>query len=806
MLTTSQHEKDPWTIKYDRWIPEEQPLRETLCALGNGYFVTRGAAEEARAGGPNYPGTYLACGYNRLQSEISGQLVENEDLVNWPNWLFITFRIEKGDWFDLSKVDVLDYFSELDMKNGLLLRQIRFKDREDRITRLTSRRFIHMGQKHMAGLQWKIRPENWSGTVQVRSGLDGTVTNKGVERYSALKSRHLEVLDTGRDGDDGVYLYVQTSQSKIRMAQAARVQVFVKDSLLPVNRELIMDHGLVIQELTVPCDKNRNTRIEKIVSVYTSRDLAISEEKNQACEAVRRSGLFEELADMHKQAWSRLWHRCDIELAHKSMMNQSILRLHVFHLLQTTSFNSIDEDIGVPSRGWHGEAYRGHIFWDELFIFPFLNLRIPELTRSLLLYRYRRIEEARYAAKKSGHWGAMFPWQSGSDGREESQKLHLNPKSGQWEPDNTYMQRHVNVAIAYNILHYFEVTMDFEFMSYYGMEMLLNISQFLASLTVFNPERQRFEIHRVVGPDEFHTAYPDSDKPGLNNNAYTNVMTAYVLKSTLSLLKGLADDRKSELLEKVNVSEENLNRWEQISRKIFVPITDSGIICQFEGYDKLKELDWEGYRKKYGKIKRLDRILHAEGDSPNNYKASKQADVLMLFYLFSAENLQALFMYLNYHFDPGTMIPLNIEYYAKRCTFGSSLSHLVYSWVSARSEREASWKYFTEALDVDFKDIQDGTTKEGIHLGAMAGTVDIIQRCYTGLEVRNDILFINPALPEELERIHMRIRYRGHWVQMRFKPGSLWVEFEKGGPPEVKIGFRGKVHVMGQGEKREFKI
>ena len=91
-----------------------------------------------------------------------------------------------------------------------------------------------------------------------------------------------------------------------------------------------------------------------------------------------------------------------------------ILRLHLLHLLQTVSYNCEDLDIGVPARGLHGEAYRGHVFWDELFIFPVLNLRLPTITRALLRYRYRRLLEARRAAKLAGYRGAMFPWQSGS--------------------------------------------------------------------------------------------------------------------------------------------------------------------------------------------------------------------------------------------------------------------------------------------------------------------------------------------------------------------------------------------------------
>ena len=106
-MTMPLHDiQDEWTLTYDGWDPGQQPLREALCTLGNGFFATRGAAEESEAGGPHYPGTYLAGGYNRLESEVAGRIIENEDLVNWPNWLCLSFRIEGGPWFDLSAVEL----------------------------------------------------------------------------------------------------------------------------------------------------------------------------------------------------------------------------------------------------------------------------------------------------------------------------------------------------------------------------------------------------------------------------------------------------------------------------------------------------------------------------------------------------------------------------------------------------------------------------------------------------------------------------------------------------------------------------
>jgi alpha,alpha-trehalase len=135
-----------------------------------------------------------------------------------------------------------------------------------------------------------------------------------------------------------------------------------------------------------------------------------------------------------------------------------------------------------------------------------------------------------------------------------------------------------------------------------------------------------------------------------------------------------------------------------------------GIISQFEGYDRLLEFDWEGYRKKYGNIQRLDRILEAEGDTPNRYKASKQADVLMLFYLFSAEEIQELFTGMGYDFDPET-IPRNIDYYRQRSSHGSTLSNIVHSWVLARSDRPRSLELFHKALEREkVYDLKTGET------------------------------------------------------------------------------------------------
>lgn len=792
-------------VVYKEYDPKKERKKEALCTLGNGYFATRGAAEESRAGKYHYPGTYLAGGYNRLKSNIEGKVIENEDLVNWPNWLLLTFRPDEGQWLDLDKMKLLEYEKRLNLEEGILERDFLVEDAHKRQTRICSRRIVHLSHEHLGVIRWQLTPVNWSGKLQLRSALDGRIINNGVARYSDLNGSHLQPLESGQFGENGIYLKVQTKQSEIVMAQAAQTHIQADDQQVAVHRKISQQEDYIEDEIELEAEEKRTYTIEKIAAIYTNRDNAISEPLLEARKAIQRAPSYEALRSHQVKAWNAYWRRCDIDIQSADEQDQLLLRLHIFHLMQTTSMKTIDLDVGVPARGLHGEAYRGHIFWDELFIFPFLNFSAPEIARALLMYRYRRMDEARQAAREAGYRGAMFPWQSGSNGREESQEIHLNPKSGHWIPDNTYLQRHVNSAIAYNVWEYFQITGDLEFLSFYGTEMLLEIAAFWASKVTFNEKRQRYEIHQVVGPDEYHTQYPGSDEPGLRNNTYTNVMAVWVLNTAREALDTLDKRRREELLDYCGMGEDEVSRWNAICQRMYIPFMDGGILCQFEGWEDLEELDWQKYHEEYGEVLRLDRILEKENDSPNRYKASKQADVLMLFYLFSAEELQELFELMNYGFNP-EWIPENIHYYQNRTAHGSTLSKMVHSWVLARENREKSWHNFTKALVSDFNDIQGGTTEEGIHLGAMAGTIDLMQRCYTGLEYRKGTLWFNPTLPENLDCIKFRIRYNGRWVKVMLTNKELKLTCDGGRQVPLKLKVVDQEMSFEMGDIKVFKL
>lgn len=796
-----------WALLYDGFDPAREGMREALCALGNGYFTIRGAAVWASADGVHYPGVYLAGGYNRLRTDIGGRVVENEDLVNFPNWLALSVRTPSGTWLEEKAVRIISHHQELDLRRGMLLKTLCFEDDAGRRSTVTERRLVSMADSHIGAFELTLVADNWSGAVTVRSAIDGRVVNSGARLYRPFNNRHLEPLKEEVVGKDGVCLLVRTSQGMLHVAEAARTRLFLGDQPIDPARALIREPGYVGQEMTVELAKGDRLTIEKVAAIHTSRDHAISECTLAARTRMAGAQRFAALMEAHTSVWEHVWNRFDIQLKLKCadyLNGALLLRLNMLHLLQAVSVNSIGLDIGVPARGWTGEAYQGHIFWDELFILPTLNFRIPEITRSVLLYRFRRLSEARAAARAAGLRGAMFPWQSGSDGREETAKLNLNPRSQRWVPDNSFRQRHVGSAIAWNVWQYFQVTHNVEFMTVYGAELIIEIARFWASLAHFNAEKGRYEITGVMGPDEYHEGYPDAAPTGLKNDAYTNIMAVWVLRRAQDVLQLLSGIRRLELNDFLQLSDEEIVRWDDVSRRMFVPF-DDGIILQFEGYEKLQELDWDSYRTRYGNIQRLDLILEAEGDSTNRYKVSKQPDVLMLFYLFSAAELRELLSGLGYAFATET-IPRIVTYYDSRSSHGSTLSRVVHAWVLARSNRARSLGYFAEALQSDVADIQQGTTAEGVHLGAMAGTIDLVQRAVMGLETTGDVLRFSPQLPEEMERVEMRIRYRGQQLDLRLTTDALTVSGRDYHVAPIMIGVRDEVYQFECGTTREFRI
>ncbi|MEU5721884.1 glycosyl hydrolase family 65 protein [Micromonospora sp. NPDC047738] len=777
-----------WVLAYqDGAAPAEEGTRETMLTLGNGYLATRGAAPEASADGVHYPGTYLAGFHNRLYG--ADRPDSDEGIVNLPNWLPLTFRPAGGDWFAPGQGRREHVHQMLDLRRGVYLRELLVVDRDERRTRVRQRRLVSLASPHLAALETSIVAENWSGRLEIRSGLDGGVVNANAPAEAGSCGRHLTDVATGGDDAETVWLTAVTTTSRHQVAVAARTRV---SGAGVAHLRLAAAHGPndVSQVIGVDVTPGDRVVVEKTVTIFSNRDRVVSEPLTAARRELRHAGTFDMVLADHDTAWTQLWERFRLDVGEEHAW-QVPIRVQTFHLLQTLSPHVIDLDAGVPARGLHGEGYHGHIFWDELFVYPYLNLRMPELTRALLAYRYRRLPAARRQAAAAGMAGALFPWQSGDSGRDDSPSRSRSPVTGEWVADHSGRQQHVNLAVAYCVWRYWETTGDLPFLAHSGLEMLVETARFWAGLATYDPADDRYDIRGVMGPDEFHDGYPGRPGQGLDNSAYVNVMVAWVLGraeeacAILSRHPGVAPWRK------VAPADDERRRWAHIRGRLRLAFLDDGILAQFEGYGDLAELDWDRYRRRYGDLRQLGSLLQAEGDDANRYKISKQADVLMLLYLFSAEELTGLVRGLGYEFAP-TRIPAVVDYYLSRTTHGSTLSRVAHAWVLARTDRRRSYEMLTTALGTDLTDPQHSSTRNGIHLGAAAGTLDILQRCYTGLEVRGDVLRLNPLLPDGLDELDCVIRYRNQLIFLHVDHEGLRISAAPGAGQPVPVAVRGE--------------
>ena len=388
-------------------------------------------------------------------------------------------------------------------------------------------------------------------------------------------------------------------------------------------------------------------------------------------------------------------------------------------------------------------------------------------------------------------------------GRPESS--HLNPMSGRWLPDRTHRQRHVNIAIAYNVWQHYMVTGSLAFLRFTGAEMLIEIARFWSSIATYNRETDRYEINGVMGPDEYHDGHPNSDEEGLRNNTYTNVMAVWVLQRALEALQELPPYYRQELVEELQIRDEELERWRDISRKMTVVFHVDGVLSQFEGYEQLPEFDWERYRDKYGNIRRLDRVLEAEGDSANRYRVSKQADVLMLLYLLSLDELRGLLAGLGYEVSE-EQLARTVDYYLTRTSHGSTLSSVATAWILARYDPHKAWRFLEQALQSDVADIQGGTMAEGIHLGAMAGTVDLVMRCLTGMRASGQVLRFDPAMPPQIKQLRFSVHYRGHRVELVFSEHRVEVTSRPGPAAPITVLLRQQTVELHPGAHHTFSL
>jgi kojibiose phosphorylase len=734
---------DPgWLIVEDGFAAARANVYETLFTTGNGYLGTRGSLTEAYEGA--LPGTFLRGVFDHHDSAVP-------DLVKAPDWLALSVEVN-GIRLDVTSASVVRHRRTLDMREGTVFRDTVFEDRQGRRTRLETVHFASSADEHLCCLRARITPENHTAPVIVRSGIDGTVHNLDrrpvysepppddpqMKWHKWAKSKHLEEIDRDQF-PDGIYLETRTIDTGITIGYAALTRVSPAGGP-GVEPGVEQRYKYIEQVSRAQVAAGETLTVEKLVAVYTSRDVAAASVQVACLDELHRHAAagFAAYRERNQAAWQAKWAGSDVTIGGDPGATRA-LRFNIYHLL--IAANGSDPRVSIGANSLSGERYRGHAFWDtEVFMLPFFIYTQPETAQALLLYRYHTLDGARQNARDGGFRGARYAWESAGTGAETTPKWTVDGVHRIWMGEE---EIHVTAAVAYGIIDYVTATGDQAFMTDYGAEILFETSRFWADRLEKAPDGW-YVLSRVVGPDEFHEHVDDS--------AYTNYLVRWHLQQAAHVYADLAATHPRELArlsERIELSADEVEEWLERAEQIHLPArNDNGVIEQFDGYFALETLP----------------VVHDANDMPiyppgyHHYNLTginliKQADVVMLTYLLPDE-------------FPADVTRANYDFYEPLTLHKSSLSTAIHSIMGIEvGDPGRAVQYFRRAAFVDLLDNQ-GNTQEGIHIASAGGTWQTIVCGFGGFRVRNGQMTFKPWLPRDWTGLRFQLKWRGSTVSV----------------------------------------
>ena len=385
-------------------------------------------------------------------------------MVNLPNWLVTALRIDGDAWLDLARDEVLRATGRSwTCARASSPRQLRLRDAAGPHHAVAQRRLVSMADPHVAALETTVTAENWSGRLTVRSGLDGRCATRGVARYRgpgadapAPRERPVPRRRVGPAR------WWRPRSRGIRVGRAARTagrRARRRDRRCAAGRPRARLRRRTTSALELSPGA-AVTRGEGGGAVHLPGPGHL-----EPAEAARRRARPPPTASTGcwpgtRWRGTRSGGRWRVELAGARRGARRASACTCSTCSRPCRRTPSTSTSGVPARGLHGEAYRGHVFWDELFVLPFLNLRLPELARPCCATATggcRRRAGPRGTPASAGRCSRGSA--AATAGRRASGCTSTRGP-GRWLPDRPALQRHVGLAVAYNVWQYYQATGD----------------------------------------------------------------------------------------------------------------------------------------------------------------------------------------------------------------------------------------------------------------------------------------------------------------------------------------------------------
>lgn len=572
---------DEWLILQDEYDAAENLNYESLFCLTNGYLGTRGSYEEGTV--KSLPCTFVNGVFDKSETFM-------RELANLPNWLGIRLYVEK-ELIGIENCSILEFSRVLDMKHAMLVKRFLLEDKKGRQTLVEGIRFVSRANVHRMAVKLYVTPINYDGIIEVENIVDGSVIN--FADAPRFKVKHTYLVANERLTENGVYIECATRDNHLHVGTGAFLDAERNGKSVIKTRQFYAFGEQTIEFQDFDAEQGVTTEITKYASIYTERDLPKYElhsaVKNEIDAFVER-GFEQELAE-HFKVYEEMWKEADIQIQGDFDLDRAV-RFNIFHLMSTG--NEHDDRVNVGAKLLHGEEYGGHAFWDtELFMLPFFAYVFPKTAKNLESYRYRLLDAARANAAKNGYKGAQYPWESADDGTEQCPDWTIEPDGTCYRCYVADYEHHVTAAVAYGIYDYVKITKDTSFLLKKGAEILMETARFWASRCEYITEKDRYEIRKVTGPDEWHEP--------VDNNVYTNYLAKWNLRYVIALIQDLKEHHREDydrIAEKISLTEKEIEEWNLVQSKIYLPRKEgTQLLEQFEGYFDLQEVTIQEYDK-----------------------------------------------------------------------------------------------------------------------------------------------------------------------------------------------------------------
>lgn len=713
---------DPWRLIERVLEPERIAVSETLFALANGYLGIRGSLEE---GEPAYtPGTFVNGFYEtwpiNYPEEAYGLPALGQSIVTLPDATALTLYVD-GEPLRLTRGRLLSHERELDMRSGLLSRQLEWESPAGTRVRLRSERVVSFVHRHLAA--FRLQVEVLAGQSPIALVSEFVTPHaparppRGSESEDPRRARGLAdalVAETATTAGQRVLLGLRTRQSSMRLACGADHRFEANCPVRVGNRD--GTDGAV--EYALEARPGATMRLEKFAVYHTSAEGATADLGSLVVADLDRaiSEGFDSVPTAQREYLDSFWQRADVRIDGDEAVQQAV-RWNLFQLAQATLRT---DGLGVPAKGLTGRGYDGHYFWDvEIFVQPFLTYTHPPIARRLLVFRHGMLDAARHQARVVDERGALFPWRT----------INGNEASGYF-PAST-AQYHIDADVAYALRRYVQLTGDRDALAEFGAEILVETARLWASLGFYSANDDAFHIHGVTGPDEYSALVDD--------NTYTNLMARENLSFAAGVVEALRERDAiayQELAVRVELREKETDEWRRAAERMFVPFDEErGIHPQDAQFLNQESWDFAATPPDHYPL-----LLHYHPLVLYRHQVVKQADVVLAMLLlgdrFSSDQRRANFLY----YEPIT-------------TADSSLSHAIQSVGAAEVGREAlAIEHFTHALFMDLSNWA-GNAEDGVHIASAGGVWLALVYGFAGLRDVDGTLTFDPHLPIAWSRL-----------------------------------------------------